>query len=323
MTATTPQNQRQLMLYYWNTGVRTAKKIHTLTKIPISTIYYNLRKLKKTNDIKQSKGAGRPRTISHELSQKIRRLVEKKPSVSLRTLVVELGGAVSRSTLARHLKSLGYKNKVPTAAPMLTRLQRRKRVKWAKEHLHDCWTNTFFSDETAFQLFRNTVGQWHKGARPIRRIPKDRRKILAWGGFCKKGKSKLHCFREKMTAEVYVGILRKHIADIKTLLGEKWRFQQDNDPKHTSRLAKSYLTSNMPKVIDWPSNSPDLNPVENLWNLVKKNVEKRMPRNLEELEIFMKEEWDLIPNSTLKNLVSSMKKRCKEVIKKNGDHINY
>jgi transposase len=323
MTATTPYDQRQIILYYWNKGVRTAKKIHTLTKIPTSTIYYNLKKLKNTGKVAQVKRAGRPRTYSNEVSQKIRRYVQKNPSITTRTLVAELGGAISQSTVVRHLRTLGYKNDLPRAVPMLTLLQKEKRVDWAKRHLNDDWNKTLFTDETAFQLFRNTVGQWYKGARPIRRVPKNRRKIFAWGGFSKKGKTDLFCFREIMTAEFYVGILKKNIEGIKGMLGKKFRFQQDNDPKHTSRLAKSYLEKNVPEVIDWPAGSPDLNPLENLWSLVKKNVEKRMPRNLNELESFMVEEWQQIPNSTLNSLVKSMKNRCELVLKNNGDYINY
>jgi len=61
--------------------------------------------------------------------------------------------------------------------------------------------------------------------------------------------------------------------------------------------------------MDWPSNSPDLNPIENLWSIVKRNVEKRMPRNLEDLERMMVEEWNNIPDETIINLVKSMKNR--------------
>jgi len=79
----------------------------------------------------------------------------------------------------------------------------------------------------------------------------------------------------------------------------------------------------MPQVMDWPSNSPDLNPIENLWSIVKKSVERRMPKNLPELERFMVEEWNNIPNHVLINLAQSMKRRCELIIEKNGEHIPY
>jgi transposase len=206
---------------------------------------------------------------------------------------------------------------------MLTAEHKRKRVEWGREHLNDNWKKTLFSDETAFQLFRNTVERWYKHERPIRPMPKDRTKIFAWGGFCIKGKTSLFCFKGIMDAKFYVDILRRHVPEIRQMLGNRWRFQQDNDPKHTSHLAKAFLQENMPEVMDWPSNSPDLNPIENLWSIVKGNVKRRMPKNQDELERFMMEEWENIPKSTIINLVGSMKRRCELVIEKNGERIPY
>ena len=85
----------------------------------------------------------------------------------------------------------------------------------------------------------------------------------------------------------------------------------------------NHFFRNVPKVIDWPSNSPDLNPIENLWNIVKRNVEKRMPKNCDELTEFMVEEWNSIPKTMLINLVNSMRDRCRLVIEKNGNRIPY
>ena len=60
-----------------------------------------------------------------------------------------------------------------------------------------------------------------------------------------------------------------------------------------------------------------------MWYIVKNNVEKRMPRNSDELNHFMTEEWDAIPETTVQNLISSLKKRCELVLEKNGDRISY
>ena len=56
---------------------------------------------------------------------------------------------------------------------MLTSDHKQKRIEWAKKYIDDNWNKTLFGDETSFQLFRNTIKQWYKGARPIRPIPKD------------------------------------------------------------------------------------------------------------------------------------------------------
>ncbi|GES78514.1 hypothetical protein RCL_jg1244.t1 [Rhizophagus clarus] len=86
--------------------------------------------------------------------------------------------------------------KLPRASPILTANYKLKRIEWTKKHLNNDWNNTLFSDETAFQLFQNTLEQ------------------------------------------------------IEDLLGNDWQFQHDNDPKHTSCLAKNFIHDNMPEVID-------------------------------------------------------------------------
>ena len=98
-----------------------------------------------------------------------------------------------------------------------------------------------------------------------------------------------------MTGQLYTEIIQEHLPEIGKMLRGNWRLQQDNDPKHTSRIAKEFLQQNVPAVMDWPSNSPDLNPIENLWAIVKRNVQLQQPQNIGNLERFMKEEWLKIP----------------------------
>ena len=91
-------------------------------------------------------------------------------------------------------------------------------------HINDQWERTLFSDETAFQLFRNTI--WYKGPRPIRPLPKNRQKVFAWGEFCAKGKTSLHCFTGIMDARFYTEILEGHLPEIRRMLEEGGDFNR-------------------------------------------------------------------------------------------------
>ncbi len=320
------KRQREVLLHYWNKGVRSVPKLHKLTKIPVSTLYYNVKKLKEKGTVKHKRGNGRPKKITPEISRTIGQYIRRDTSIPLKNIankISQKGVQLHFSTISKHLTSIGYKKNLPRATPMLTQKHKENRVEWAKKHLNYNWKKVLFTDETAFQLFRNTIQHWYKNKRPVRRIPKDRTKIFAWAGFCMKGTTSLFCFQTIMTGNFYVEILQKHLPEVKQLFRGRWVWQQDNDPKHTSRVAKKFLQENVPEVLDWPSNSPDLNPIENLWSIVKTRVERRMPKNCHELELFMMEEWANIPQTILMNLVNSMPKRCQAIIDNNGERIDF
>ena len=122
---------------------------------------------------------------------------------------------------------------------MLTEAHKAKRVEWAKKHINDSWEKTLFSDETAFQLFRNTIKHWYKGQRPTRRFTK---KFSPGVDFPFRGKRVYSASRTQiMDAKFYVEILEKHLQENNSMLGNNWRLQQDDDLKRASHRAREFL----------------------------------------------------------------------------------
>ena len=105
--------------------------IQSLTKIPISTIRRNLKKIQDTGDVKHKGGNGRTKKITPRASRSIGQLIRRQPTISTKSIASKLkdvGVDVFRFTVSRHLVSLGYKNALPLSTPMLTQAHKQKRV---------------------------------------------------------------------------------------------------------------------------------------------------------------------------------------------------
>ncbi len=143
---------------------------------------------------------------------------------------------------------------------------------------------------------------------------------MLWGCFSAKGPGRLICVKERMNGAMYCEILSGNLLPSARALKMKhgWVFQHDNDPKHTARATKEWLRKKHFKVLEWPSQSPDLNPIENLWRELKVCVAQRQPQNITALEEICMEEWAKIPATVCENLVKTYRKRLTSVIANKG-----
>lgn len=147
---------------------------------------------------------------------------------------------------------------------------------------------------------------------------------MVWGCFSGQGMGPIHVIKDTLTGVGYRAILN----DIMYPYAEEnmpliWRFQQDNDPKHTSRVVADWLQSNEVRVLKWPAQSPDLNPIENLWEIVDRQIRLHNYTRKEDLSNAVLSEWQKVSKDTVDKLIGSMHGRCVAVIKNKGYPTKY
>ncbi|CDQ96643.1 unnamed protein product [Oncorhynchus mykiss] len=149
--------------------------------------------------------------------------------------------------------------------------------------------------------------------------------IMLWGCFAAGWTGALHKIDGIMRKENDVDILKQHLKTSvrKLKLGRKWVFQMDNDPKHTSKVVEKWLKDNKVKVLEWPSQSPDLHPIEHLWAELKKCVRARRPTSLTQLPQLCQEEWAKIHPTYCGKLVEGYPKRLTQVKQFKGNATKY
>ena len=110
--------------------------------------------------------------------------------------------------------------------------------------------------------------------------------VMVWGSMSWKGVEKLTFIDAKMDATMYCEILKANLrpSTKKLRMGNDFILQQDNNPKHTAKKTKVYFDTNKINVLKWPSQSPDLNPKENLWYILDRKIGDRAFRHKDNLK---------------------------------------
>ena len=104
----------------------------------------------------------------------------------------------------------------------------------------------------------------------------------------------------------------------------RYIWQHDGAPCHTSRSTSEYLQQKAIRmIVDWPPQSADLSPIENLWDFLKEKVANRKSQNVEEIWRYTEEEFYQIPNDYISKLYQSLPKRVEAIIKAKGFNTKY
>ncbi len=245
------------------------------------------------------------------------REVKKNPKITVAELqrcIREMGESCRKSTITAALHQSGLYGRVARWKPLLSARHMKARMEDSKMVTN----KILWSDETKIELFGlnsklyvwRKPGTAHHLSNTVPTVKHGGGSIMLWGCFSAAGTGRLVAIEGKMNAAKYRDILDENLLqsaqDLR--LGRRFTFQQDNDPKHTAKITKEWLHNNSVTVLEWPSQSPDLNPIEHLWRDLKMAVHQRLPSNLTELERICKEECRGSPNPGVKKLVTSFPK---------------
>ena len=318
-------------------GQRQADVAHALnvSQSTTSRLWNRFRQSGSTADAPRS---GRPRVMTPAQDCFIRLRHLRNRFLSAQSTVQALPGnqRISRQTVRNRIHGAGLRAYRPYQGNVLTRRHRQARMLWANQHqawtLRNHWRHAWFSDESRFLLQR------HDGRRRVYRRRGERYAapcvdeapphggggVTVWGAISNTDRSQLVWVQGNLTAAQYIqDILQPHVLPLIGTPGAV--FQQDNARPHTARITVAYFNNQNIRALPWPSLSPDLSPIEHLWDELDRRLRVRNvpPATPDELFEVLQEDWETIPRQTIQHLIASMPHRCRAVIQANGGHTRY
>ena len=330
---------RNLVLQHYQNG-DSQREIAAKTLLPRTTVQYMIEKYKSIKRVGNLFGRARRRKTTATTDRLIQRKVklDRRKSASAVKVEIknELGISLHVGTIRNQAHEARLFGRVARKKPYVNKINRGKRLKFAKEMLEKLssfWESVIWFDEWKFNLFGSDgkVMVWRTPCEEfdskckVLTVKHSGSSVMVWGCFIRRGIGKLCVLDRIMDRFYYRDILEQNLLPSidHFKFGQQYHFMHDNDPKHTCEQVKDWLKQKTIQTLPWPSFSPDLNPIENLWDEFERRIKRHQPKNLEELELQLTQEWSNIELSVLEKLIDSVASRLYECVKTKGYPARY
>jgi transposase len=319
----------------------TVRQISKALKYPKSTVHDIISAYKNHGLEKMLSRSGRPSIITEKNNMQLMRALNKNRRTTIKELresfVSSTSTNISTVTLRRHLYKNDIHGRIGAKKPFVNAANKIKRLNWAKirKNWVNEWENIIWSDESRFEVFggdgrkyvyRNSKEKYDPKCL-IPTFKSGQESVMVWGCFTKNKLGPLVRLEGRITAKIYIEMLQKNLVPfIKSLENSNnYIFQEDNAPIHTAKIAKKWKENNNIPSLPWPAQSPDLNPIENLWHELERKVRSHnpLPKNKENLWQILQEEWFKLEKDKYNNLINSMSNRVAAVIENKGYPTKY
>ncbi len=267
---------------------------------------------------------------------------DRKATVTQITTHYNLGmqNTISEHTTRRTLKQMDYSSRRPHRVPLLSAKNRKRRQQFTQDHQNwtiEDWKNIAWSDESRF-LLQHSDGRvriWHKEHESmdssclVSTVQAGGGGVMVWGIFSWHTLGPLVPIEHRLNATPYLSIVADHVHPFMTTVypSSDGYFQQDNAPCHKAQIISDWFLEhdNEFTLLKWPPQSPDRNPIEQLWDVVEREIHIMdvQPTNLQQLCDAIMSIWTKISEECFQHLVESMPRRIKAVLKEKGGSTRY
>lgn len=290
-----------------------------------------------TDSLQRKFGSGRKRKLNSKKEKKLEKIFDNnrsKGSKRLKGVIKnELDIAMTPRTVRNYRNRMGWVPVHPRTIPFLTMSHKKERMTFAEIYSEYAFKNVIFTDETKIDIFRNTAIVFKKNdeQRPTKEQSSSNISAMVWGGISWNGKTKLAFAQDyyensksRMNSAIYLEILRNRLLPFidKKYSPGPWMLLQDNAPIHKSKLVSNFLQEKNIQTINFPPKSPDCNPIEKIWNELKRMVEEKKPKNRQELKSAIKTSWSEISVKKIRCQIQHLNKTLRKILENNGDFTN-